>query len=430
MNDSTLSAASSERGFLLVGVIMFMLALTILGLSLFALSSYEAQFFYASASREQSLQSSESGMEVVKALLHAQGKLESAQLAVGQFGITQALAYQARSANPSDTTSRGPVNWDSTLVIVVAARSGGQVRTVQSRFVPVSTKNPYQQLISCGQRIWYNPNSSQDSAPTLELQGSVWEHVQTAADDAWVADVRWTSGGPIDPSTAPTPLGNAFVDARRTGAPSPPGTDPDNSPYIITFDNQASTPAFYRSPPSSHSGGFAERDEYEFFSAPKCTLWVHGTVVWVVGQGACFRHTLTVLPYGANDPDNPNVLVLVAKPNLRDPGRQNVGLWFKGGLIVNDPNTIKVFLVSEGDISFTQANDASVNLDAKAVAMVAGGSVELMGAAKGFTFKVTHAPSMDAIADALLARGALPPTSGGSGSFAFAAHSWLETRLP
>jgi len=29
-----------ERGFMLVGVVMFMLALTILGMSLFALSSY------------------------------------------------------------------------------------------------------------------------------------------------------------------------------------------------------------------------------------------------------------------------------------------------------------------------------------------------------------------------------------------------------
>jgi len=32
--------APDERGFILVGVVTFMLALTILGLSLFALSSY------------------------------------------------------------------------------------------------------------------------------------------------------------------------------------------------------------------------------------------------------------------------------------------------------------------------------------------------------------------------------------------------------
>ena len=54
-------APAEARGFMLVGVVMFMLALTILGMSLFALSSYEAQFYTASASREQSMQNAESG---------------------------------------------------------------------------------------------------------------------------------------------------------------------------------------------------------------------------------------------------------------------------------------------------------------------------------------------------------------------------------
>ena len=91
-----------ERGFILVGVVTFMLALTILGLSLFALSSYEAQFFFASASREQSLQRAESGMELVKALISSTALLQDAHKAEGQYGITHAMAYQWRSGVLND----------------------------------------------------------------------------------------------------------------------------------------------------------------------------------------------------------------------------------------------------------------------------------------------------------------------------------------
>ena len=106
MSALPLPPARDERGFILVGVVTFMLALTILGLSLFALSTYEAQFFYSSAAREQSLQNSESGMEVVKALLDAApAQLQVAHLAEGQSGITRAIAFQQRSASAADTTS-------------------------------------------------------------------------------------------------------------------------------------------------------------------------------------------------------------------------------------------------------------------------------------------------------------------------------------
>src|SRR5262249_10843715 len=150
--------ARDERGFILVGVVTFMLALTILGLSLFALSSYEAQFFYASAAREQSLQNSESGMELVKALLASPtARLEWAHRAEGQLGVTRAMAYQKRSG---DTTSTGLVDWDSTLVIMVSAKSGGVERTLQARFIPSQANNPYKRLMASGAWVRYDPENS------------------------------------------------------------------------------------------------------------------------------------------------------------------------------------------------------------------------------------------------------------------------------
>ena len=427
--------AGGERGFILVGVVMFMLALTILGLSLYALSSYEAQFFYASASREQSLQSSESGMEVVRALLAAPPHmLQSAQLAVGQFGITRALAYQQRSSDPNDTTSRGPVNGDSTLVIEIAARTGGQERIVQSRFVPTTVKNPYQQLISTGLGIRYN---TQNGSPhSLELQGAVWQRVQTSADTAWIGHVSWPIGRPMDTSSAPRPLANAFVDAATAVAPAPPPSllQP---PYWIELDNPDPTPQFYElAIPSPRSGRHDDEfNWYGFYCDQELEIRVHGTAVWILPRGVCVRGTVRVVP-DAVDPANPNVLVIVAKPNLLDPMNPDRGIWFKGGLSTSGPDSTQVFLVSEGDITLAQDNVTirNVNLDldsdARALSIAAGGHVELMGPANGFAFRLTHASVMDALADQLLANGALPPTSGGGTAFTYARGTWLERHLP
>jgi hypothetical protein len=436
--------ARDERGFILVGVVMFMIALTILGLSLFALSSYEAQFFYASQSREQSLQSSESGMELVKALLSDPGlpsssryRLEAAQLAVGQFGITRALAYQARSSDPNDTTSLGPVNWDSTLVIVVSARAGGEERTVQSRFAPLATKNPYQQLISCGQQLTYS--TSQDFH-NLRLCGAVWQPVQSWTDTAWTAHVDWTQGRPIDPSAPPLPLGDAFTGRNLPGNQVyDTSYDDSNAPYWIRFSDPtaSSPPTLYHSPPSPQLDSDEQVEpllsyyqDYDFFCEETLELRVHGTVVWLVNRGACFHRRVTVVADGALDPDNPNVLIIVAKPNLRDVAHPARGLWFQGGL-ANDSTTTKVFLVSDGDISLTQDFNSHEDLDAQAVSIVAGGNVELMGPNSDGSLKVAHAASMNALADALLAGGWLPATTSGMGkTFTYAQHSWLETRLP
>jgi hypothetical protein len=439
---------ADERGFILVGVVMFMIALTILGLSLFALSSYEAQFFYASQSREQALQSSEGGMEVVKSLLSDPGvpssvryRLEAAQLAVGHFGISQALAYQARSGNPNDTTSRGPVNWDSTLVIVVTARAGGEERSVQSRFRPVPNKNPYQQLISAGQGLWYNTKHA-TTTPTLQLTGAVWQHVVSGADSAWTGFVSWPWGRPVDPSLPPTPSASAFVNAQMAATPPPREPEPadlqlqdEHQPYFITFDDAPATAPFYKLPanssPVSGEGDPEWNDHYQFYCDKRLEIRIHGTAVWLVDQGVCFGGKVTVVPDPdmQPDPDHPDVLVIVAKPNPNgsDPNR---GIWFQGGL-VNDSTETRVFLVSDGDISLTQDHSSGTSLDAQAVSIVAGGTVELMGPASGEPFKVAHAASMNALADDLVAAGLLPLPSGGSSTrFALVQHTWLETRLP
>jgi len=221
MRPSTCHPPADERGFILVGVVTFMLALTILGLSLFALSSYEAQFFVASAAREQSLQNSESGMELVKALLAAPGRdlsrLEYAHRAEGQMGVTSAMAYQWRSADANDTTSTGPVDWSDSLVIVVSAKSAGVERRFQAKFMPGVSENPYQRLLVAGQGVSVDTENPVEPAIT----GRVWQPVASSADTAWTSNVDWQSGRPVESGTPPAPLVAPFVDSHVYGATDP-----------------------------------------------------------------------------------------------------------------------------------------------------------------------------------------------------------------
>ncbi len=418
------SPERDQGGFILVGVVMFTLALTILGLSLFSLSSYEAQFFDGSLTREQALQHGESGLELVRALISAPpGRLEAAQSAVGRYGITRAIAYQWRSADPRDTTSRGLLNADSSVVIVVTARERGATRTLQARFTPVPPANPYRNLFTAAGGLRYD--TANGAAPTVELQGSVWTRVTSAADTAWVPYVRWLSGRPLVSGLPPVPAADAFVDARLATASAPTLWDAKNC--ILTFRNTGTTPRTFVSPPSPTSA--AGRDEYRqytFFTDATTTINVRGTCVWVVPAGVCFRQRVVVQP----EPGQSGTLVIVAKANGLAPGYTNRGIWFQSGLDLTDPGNTRVFLVSAGDIALSALRNLA-SKDVRALSVLAGGSLELMGPPTGSTWKLTHDATMDAIADDLLARGALPSTSGGSTTmYAYTGASWKETRLP
>jgi hypothetical protein len=425
MRPASLHPAPDERGFILVGVVTFMLALTILGLSLFALSSYEAQFFVASATREQSLQNSESGMELVKALISAPGaRLENAHRAEGQMGITHAFAYQWRSPLDTDTTSAGPINWDSTLVIVVAARSGGVERTLQARFIPSVLENPYQRLLTAGQGVAVDTRNS-TSPYAMRVRGRVWQPVTTNADTAWTDNVDWRLGRPIERGAPPAPLADVFVADMLPGAVRPDDDLDDHDNYRITFRGSESSPKFFRSPPSPHHGeDDHEYDDYTFYVDADLDIHVKGVAVWVVPAGVCFRSEVTV---DAVDDGVPSTLVIVAEPNGRDPGNPDRGIWFKGGLEVNDD--VKVYLVSSGDIEVVHYNDEDHNHDALTVSIVAGGRIRIGGADSSHSFDLGYdATSMDALAEELLALGALPQVAGGSGAnFLIARNSWLET---
>jgi len=412
-------AETEGSGFILVGVVMFMLALTILGLSLFALSSYEGQFFYATQSREQSLQNAESGIRIVQALIEQSGKLTDAQQALGQYGITSVIAYQSKSSNANDTTSAGNVDWDSTLVIQVTARSGSVERTIQARYVPVPGKSPYRQLFSCGGTFMIS-NANGNSGQQYAFNGPIWQHVQAPADTAWTQYAQWSSGRPIDPSPPAAIAGDPFVGAKLTGAIDFDNQQVQGNALTLRMNNTSGGVQYYKSPSAYETNG------YDFEYGNNVNLAVRGISVWLVDAGgARFGNTLTV------SPDNgPSTLVIVAKRN----GTTNRGLWFQGGIAISDTSLVHVYLVTDGDLAIDQLhanNSDDFSYDARALSVVAGGNLELTGPESGHISLLGHAVAMDSEVNNLTALQALPWTSAGLGhAFAFAPHSWKETGPP
>ena len=132
----------SSQGFVLVGVVMLVLALTILGLSLFSLSSYEAQFLRQTRDSEQSFVSALGGLERAKCLLDATDNLGSVKASMpGIENVTAAVAIQDPFGGGPDST--GAVDWDgANILIQVRTSYRGQQRIVQAVFDPEKVRAP------------------------------------------------------------------------------------------------------------------------------------------------------------------------------------------------------------------------------------------------------------------------------------------------
>src|SRR5882762_4373424 len=115
MFDPTRSGAapSAGKGFVLVGVVMFVLALTILGISLFGLSTYEAQFYGESSNALQAFYSAAGGIERAKFVLVSQKTLESVTDNLTQPGGVEGVVYARAWFTDDPQDSTGPIDLSS-----------------------------------------------------------------------------------------------------------------------------------------------------------------------------------------------------------------------------------------------------------------------------------------------------------------------------
>lgn len=338
------SPRHGEAGFVLIGVVIFVLALTIIGISLFSLSSYEAQFLQRSIDCEQAFQSAVGcGLERARFVLALPGAiLDSVQTSLPP-GVVRTVAIQGED-------STGTIDWginaDSILIRVTAGRVGAQ-RMVEACFRPMLTQNYYSKLVTVGGGIEVWPAGpiprQTDRSNTVFLGGAVWES-SGMPTNAWTSIL---AAGPDSIRTIPlAPIPDTDACFAQHYAASQlarliPGTPPE-----YELSDGGSGVRYYRSP-----GGNPNYSLFEPFDGD-IPIRVRGLAVWLFPNGVRFDYRPTISGIG---PPGENCLVIVAGPTgpSADPDDPDAGIWFAGGLDTQIP----VVLVSSGKVLIWHKNN-------------------------------------------------------------------------
>jgi hypothetical protein len=416
--------AGDESGFVLVGVVVFVIALTILGLSLFSLSGFEAQFLGHTLDEQQAFYTAQGGIERAKFALETPPyQLQNVSQDLPLEGVTALVASQVQNG---DTVSTGRVDWTATNYVRIRATgvSNGTSRTTEGWYSPRAADDYYRRLITTPGGITV-PDKDVLLINRLQsafLGGQVWE--QGASDSlTWKSHVALPAPTPIRTDVVPTPLAHDFITGHRTLAVEAP-YNPANGTFTLTGTGNA--PTYYVAPSLLTN---LLLSLYSVDATP--TIKVNGRVVWLFQHGMRFENHVKVIGQGQND-----CLVIVAEAG-EDPFPPplpqlpvSAGIWFFGGI---ESSTVPVILVSDADVRIEHFNDPTGTPGTNNVAglSIFASSVFLMGptSASGQIMQLHHVPGslIDDQIDWLSAPGrvALPNVTNGR-RLTLVADSWRD----
>jgi hypothetical protein len=348
-----------ENGFALVGVVMFILVLTILGLSLFSLTGYEAQFMQQSSDRAESFQAAAGGLDRARFALAKTSKLESVTEDLPLDGVVYAVARQ-------EAESTGTIHWDDPnapdILIRVKAQKNGQTHFLEAKFDPSRAPSLYKRLLSLsasgmtdssGLRVIRNDPPEPPYQESNYL--STWLYGECRQNDDNTPDMIYPFGKPPQSLTlslviggVPTPQVNGYFNdhwstATEEGFP--------NGPKSFNLDAVSSPDSvgFFR---TTWPGGDWSFD-FDYVS-PHFNKWdpditVHGTVIWLFDHG--IRSEGTIHVHGSGNPND--MLILIAKPGSDPGGSGNDHRSLTGAgmaLLGSITSEVPVILVSSGGV--------------------------------------------------------------------------------
>ena len=422
--------ACREDGFVLVGFVTFTVVLTILGLSLFSLASFEAQLAVRQQHEEAAFYAAVGGLERAKFALVKGDSLASVKRYLPIQGVTYARAMQG-------TDSAGKVQWypDSVLTLRVLAVDGPARKLLEARFRPIPGFGLYKHLYTASGKVTAKNSGASDSTTrwinTL-LTGNVW---QNDADTSWSTKTRG-SHSVYHIGGVPPPNLDAFFDAHWAGALGP--VTPGNSHnYSLKADENGSNQwQFFKSPygltNSAYGGslnGYALDDTtLKQPGASYPNLQVSGKAVWMLDRGVRFREQLVISATTANDTP---MVVIVAKKG-QDPANPNVGIWFRGAVdAMQGGNYCAVVLVSDGKVIIEHAT-GTTDHSAMPYLSVYASDIEVMG--PNGTRQMEHDHYLTAGEDSdpqgaidhIATLGLLPMAASKGSGFTFVSSSWRE----
>jgi hypothetical protein len=464
-----------EGGFVLIGVVMFVLALTILGISLYGLSSYEATFLGQMHDANAALYRAQGGMEMVKGLLVQNGRLSAAGAAVGFEGVTYAVAKQHLAFPAGSWDSTGVLS-DSTVYVTVVAGQGAESRTLTARFLPGHHESYVRRLFTVSQRIETDLHPASDPilhANRLRLAGAVW---QDAPDTSWAtpgdpAGIVWSGPRPIRTDVVPLPDIAGFIAAhapaahpvqfdrwgfgggggggggnapgasagrvgRLDGGGGDGGSQPADpiiggnqyvSDVLWLADGDPGTTTFYlgwKGDPLPVAGAFSFQSRTWTNANPdtQLTINVKGTAVWMLPHGVQFPGAVHLRAVEDN-----SVLIVVCGQNGGPPYPDVAFSMVAGANATNGGRTLPVIVITDGNVSLKTGQWATPG-SLLAEFAVWSQSLDLAGPQwNAATFATLQYPSsMNAVIDGL-DPGAIPRAIGQpTSAFTFVRGSWQD----
>ena len=433
-----MSAAPGPRtrgtaGFVLIGVVIFVLALTIIGLSLFSLSSYEAQFLQRSLDEEQAFQSAVGGMERAKFLLERMDDLGLVSQAWPPG--THVVAASAAQRVPAGLVTAGPVSWDpadsvylSITAEIITPQADTVRRTVSGRFIPRTNRSYYSQIATSSDEIAADAVAAAvppptDRTDTIQMLGSVWQG-GAHPDTSWINVLGQRPDIPIITGAVPTPDLTAFFADHPVSAATPAAPQ---AGYDYYLNAPVNSPEYFCAPSSP------DQFFYPTPSALDVNVWVHGLAVWEFPRGVRFDGPLVV-----TGPGSGNCLVIVAGPNLCPPPgcswehepetavRLFAGLRVDPGVSLIIVSSGRVYLQHINNMSGTSSVAGDLAIYTRYLYLTGPERHPPVGTAK--TMLLQHAPTGNletVYLDLLGSQGALPGYGSGSGrTLALDSGSW------
>ena len=418
--------ARGECGFLLIGVIMFVLALSILGLSLYSLSSYEAQFTRQSHDNNTALYKAQGGLEMVKAILATPPyPLKGANKANGHEGVVWANAFQLK---PGSRDSIGTIDFTDTVHVTILTNQGGQSRSLEAQFLPSPKKDYYKRLFTIATDpfvVTTGGSGNRNHKRTVQLTGRTWQYAGSAADTGWAKDVTWSANPHFE-----NPADSVRVADVPTYFAAHPVTQVaqwvDTTSVTWKLSLQCQTPksiVWFRAP---HPRNAADPSSDPVFDlnvlSNDLEIAVKGTAILELPHGARFNNRVHITGTGAIP-----TLVIVGQRNGLDLDSPEAAIWFFSGLAVDD--NVNVVFATDAQVKLEFFNPGQGDGQARNLSVFAR-QLWLLGPQVGDgIFDLQHPSAMDSIIDGLYARGALPlPATAISNTFAFVRGSWRETK--
>jgi hypothetical protein len=357
--------AESERGFVLVGVVMFVLALTILGFALFDLSGYEAKFSQDDLNSEAAFFSACGGIDRAKFVL---AKTESLG-AVGDVSLSPdpnvIYARAWRTDIPDDTLeSIENMPAGTPVQIRVLANVNGTKRCVQTNYIPFQAKNLYKRLMTVREGVFVRDSVDTNGDNVFDAQSCSPLHVVLGGDVA-TSGLMVGCAYAFNPPYALKPEANlplpdiATFFSQYWNVATPVGQTGWKYHLMngYTIPGGPSDVQFFKTNQDNNDGLHA--NYFSVASENKVEIDVQGTAIWLLDHGLRFDQEVSVKGT-SND-----CLVIVTRPNGRlfnDPtdGKDyhDLGIWFFGGMGVQD---VPMILVTDGEARLEHKNNYDAN---------------------------------------------------------------------